>query len=137
MNHLDRWTVIVHEPHKFLLASDVPNHTPSSVLSGVESLMAKGDLVFVRYTPVGYHAQEYLLARLQHEYLQSVWDEFKSMGLLERKSVQEHEDRVMHVLNKINPGLEKANLAGIMRVRHSLRASQFRGTGYDDISPYL
>jgi hypothetical protein len=86
----DGWMGIVHEPLKFLPASDATNHTLSTVLTGVEYLMAEEDLVSGRYTAAEYHAKEYELARQQHAYLQSIWDEFKGMGLLERKSAQEH-----------------------------------------------
>ena len=128
----DWWTGIVQEPHKFLPTSDVPNNTLSSVLSGVESLMAEKDLVSGRYTAAEYHAQEYELARQQHEYLQSVWNEFKGMGLLVRKPAQGHEDRVTNVSNGVC-----ASLIDIMRAYRSKKASRFIGWGYDEIVPFI
>jgi hypothetical protein len=131
----DWWTGIVHEPHKFrptsdLPTSDVPTHTLSSVLSGVESRMAEEDLVSGRYTASEYHAKEYELVSQQHGYLQSVWNEFKGMGLLERKAAQGHEDRVIDGSIR-----SSASLVNIMRSYRSQSASQFIGLGYDDIVP--
>lgn len=123
------WTGFVHEPHKFLPASDVPSHTMSSVLSGVEFLMAEKDLVSGRYTATEYHAREYELARQQHEYLQSVWNEFKGMGLLERKSAQGHEDRVIKYLRPT------ASLVDEITASCPRNAPQFVGWGYDEIVP--
>ena len=134
---VNRWVGTLPKPREVLPVSDVTNHTISSVLSGVESLMGEQDLVSGRYTPAEFHAREYELARLQHEYLQSVWDEFKGMGLLERKPAQEQEQRVLHVLNEVNHLGEKNSLAEIMRSLHSKHTPQFISSGYDDILPFI
>ncbi|KAF2993221.1 hypothetical protein E8E13_000992 [Curvularia kusanoi] len=83
--YYDRYAGVLHEPEAFLPTKFEPDRSLSSVLRGLEAIMAGGDLVSGQLSAVEFHNREYELLRRKHTYMLAVWEEFKILGLVRTK----------------------------------------------------